>query len=89
MALSLNDIKKNKDRLNKPKKKAKVVKKARVAKKTKPWQKPNLDFKEIISEPEQATPDLLQKALDWGRKIKIYPKIDIPIPDFLLTKEDK
>jgi len=91
MALSLNDIKKNKTARSKAKKTSKksTVKRATksTSSKTKPWEKPKFEAKTKASSPIEETPDLLKDALDWGKKIKLFPEIDIPVPKFFLTKD--
>lgn len=87
MALSLDDIKKNKAKRSSNKASPKLVKK-KLSPKTKPWEKSE-PVKEIsFKKPDMDDSKLLEKALNWSRKIKLFPEIDIPVPKFLLTKDD-
>ena len=88
MALSLDDIKKNKATRSTKSKLKKPRKQSSSAHKTKPWEKPQETIEASFKKLDIEDSDLLQKTLDWSRKIKLFPVIDIPIPDFLLTRED-
>ncbi len=95
--LSLNEIqlkkiqkseslKKAKDSLKNKSRTSKTTKKTASAKTdTAPWQKVNPE-KSYTTEKNEGPS--LEKIIDWGKKVKIYPEICIPVPDFLLKSEE-
>ncbi len=87
MALSLDDIKKNKVTRKARKKPIKASHKKATTSRTKPWEKPQETIEATYKELPIDDLDILKKALDWSKKIKLFPEIDIPIPEFLLTKD--
>jgi len=87
MALSLDDIKKNKAQRSSKKVSPKLNQKE-VNPKTKPWEKSETVDKINFKKSNIDESRLLEKALDWSKKVKFFPEIDIPVPKFLLTKDD-
>ncbi len=86
MALSLDDIKKHTAKKKSSQKTDEPIQlKSQV--KTKPWEKVSKNEPNTQEQINQEAKILVENISNWSRKIKLYPKINIPIPDFLLSKE--
>ena len=86
MALSLNQIKKKEEKLHKATASPKIVKPNTVAKK--PWgEELKAESKPNPSTKKSTTINKTKRS--WLSSIQVYPKVKIPVPNFLHQRSKK